>query len=150
MKVEIVPAEPSHIPIMLSCCREREREAYEELTHNKAETFLKSMIRDSAEAWSGFIDDEYACMLIISRGSILGDSATVYLQTCEAVDAHPFVFLRHSQIRLAELRKRYHYIHGVVQADNEQSIKWLRWLGFKFGEPEFFGDYLLRKFSMVS
>jgi hypothetical protein len=150
MIVSIIPATLDHVPIMLATCRERERAAYEEFTHNRAQEHLCQMIRNSAEAWTGFIDDDLVCLLIISRGSIIGDSVTVWLHTCVAADEHPLVFVRHSQKILAKLRERYHYIYGVVQADNEQSMRWLRWLGFQFDPPEVFNGYWLRKFSMVS
>jgi hypothetical protein len=109
-----------------------------------------SMLRHSAEAWVGKIDDEVACLWGVDQASLISSSAMIWLITTKVLEEHPFVFVRHSQIKLAELRKRYHYIHGVVQVENERSTRWLRWLGFKLSEPEMFGGYLLRKFSLVS
>lgn len=150
MKVEIVEARPEHIPQVLSICREFEREAYERLGIKETFTYLRGILRHSAEAWVGKIDDEVACLWGVDQGSLISSSAMVWLITTKVLDDHPFVFVRHSQIRLADLRKRYHYIHGVVQVENERSTKWLRWLGFKLSEPEMYGGYFLRKFSLVS
>jgi hypothetical protein len=146
MNVEIVPAGPQHIHPLLAACRERA--GFEKLGA-KAFDFLRQCIQNSAEAWAGFIDGNIACVWGISRGSMLGDSAFVWLNTTDELEKHPFVFVRHSQIRLAELRQRYHYIYGFVQVDNEPSVKWLRWLGFKLGDVEYVNGYVLRKFSMI-
>lgn len=150
MKVEIEEARPEHIPQVLSICRPFEQMALDKLGIEETFEYIRGMIKSSAEAWVGKIDDEIACLWGVDQRSIISSSAVIWLMTTKVLEDHPFVFVRHSQIRLAELRKRYHYIHGVVQVENERSVKWLRWLGFTLSEPEMFGGYMLKKFSMVS
>jgi hypothetical protein len=150
MNVVVVPAVHEHIDLILACCREREREAYEKIGHYEAQAHLIDALARAAEAWTGFVDDEIVCMWGIDRASILCPSAFVWLLTADSIRQHPFVFVRHSQIRLAELRKRYHYIHGVVDVSNTVSVKWLRWLGFQFSDVEFVNGYSIKRFSMVS
>jgi len=149
MKVEIRSARIADASKILEICRERERAAYESLGET-GKRFLKDLIRSSREAWTGLIDDEIVCLWGIERGSLLSDSAFIWLLTGTGVDKHPFAFVRHSQIRLADLRERYHYIHGYVQVDNETSVKWLKWLGFTLSDAEMVNGYAVRKFSMAS
>ncbi len=148
MTVEIVRATRGDVPKMLAVLRERERSAL--IESPGAVAYLEQALSQCAEAWTGYIDDQIVCMWGIDRGSMLTNSAFIWLVTCQGVDAHSFIFVRHSQKRLEDLKKRYSYIHGVVQADNEQSVRWLRWLGFQLGDAEFVNGYALRKFSMVS
>jgi hypothetical protein len=150
MNVEVVPATQAHIDLILACCREREREAYDKIGHEAARDHLTHALALAAEAWTGFVDGQIVCMWGIDRASILCPSAFVWLLTADSIRQHPFVFVRHSQIRLAELRKRYHYIHGVVDASNTVSVKWLRWLGFQFSDVEFVNGYSIKRFSMVN
>lgn len=147
MKVEIVPAGPEHIHPLLSACRDREQKGFE-ILGAKAFHFIRECIQKSSESWVGYIDGNLACMWGIHGGSILDNSAFIWLNTTDELHRHPFVFVRHSQIRLAELRQRYNFIYGYVQVDNEPSVKWLRWLGFKFGDVELKEGYMLRKFEM--
>ncbi len=147
MNVNIVRAKQDHIPKMLKVLRKREHDA---IATPEAVGYLKQALSHCVEAWTGYIDDKIVCMWGIDRGSMLTNSAFIWLVTCQGVDEHAFIFVRHSQRRLDDLRKRYSYIHGVVQADNEQSVRWLRWLGFQLGDAEFVNGYALRKFSLVS
>ncbi len=148
MTVEIVKAKKDDVPKMLTVLRERERNAI--VDSPTATAYLERALSQCAEAWTGYIDDQIVCMWGIDRGSMLTNSAYIWLVTCKGVDEHSFIFVRHSQRRLQELTKRDSFIHGIVQADNEQSIRWLRWLGFQLGDAEFVNGYVLRKFEMVS
>ncbi len=148
MKIEIIPATREHIPLVLATCRGREREQLMRLGA-RASDYVRQVIESSSEAWSGFIDDELACMWGVDHGTLIGNSARIWLAGTAAINEHPFAFVRHSQIRLAELRKRFHYIYGVVEVDNEQSMRWLRWLGFTLSPTEYVNGYALKKFSMV-
>jgi hypothetical protein len=147
VQVEIRKALSSDIDIILKNCREREREAYHRLGQG-SHTYLSSVLSQSAEAFSGLVDGEPCCMWGIVRGSLLSDSAFLWLITCYKIEEYPFTFIRRSQIWLADLRKRYHHIHGVVQADNLVSIKWLKWLGFSVYGFEFIEGYALKRFEM--
>lgn len=147
MNVEIIPAQQSHIRDILTCLRAREQEVY---SADDAIAHLQRALDYCAEAWSGYIDGQIVCMWGIDRGSMLTNAAYVWLVTAQGINEHPFTFVRHSQIRLEELKRRYSFIHGVVQADNVQSVRWLRWLGFQLGDVEFVSGYALRKFSMVT
>lgn len=148
MTVEVIRAKKSDVPKMLAVLRERERDALEATP--EAVAYLERALLQCAEAWTGYIDDQIVCMWGIDRGSMLTNSAFIWLVTCQGVDEHSFIFVRHSQKRLEDLKKRYSFIHGIVQADNEQSVRWLRWLGFQLGDVEFVNGYALRKFSMVA
>ncbi len=148
MTVEIVKAKKDDVPKMLAILRDREQDAIADSPDFV--NCLEKALSQCAEAWTGYIDDQIVCMWGIDRGSMLTNSAFIWLVTCKGVDEHSFIFVRHSQRRLEDLKRRYSFIHGIVQADNEQSIRWLRWLGFQLGDVEFINGHVLRKFEMVS
>jgi hypothetical protein len=147
VNVTIRPAQVGDVDIILANCREREREAYARLGQS-SHTYLASVLSQSAESFSGLVDGVPCCMWGVVRGSLLSDSAFLWLITCYMIEDYPFTFIRRSQIWLADLRKRYHYIHGVVQADNLVSVKWLKWLGFTVYGFEFIEGYALKRFEM--
>ena len=109
------------------------RSAY--ATDPKAERSLSSYILSSTEVWVGYADDEVACVCGLIAPTILSDRAYLWLITTSLVDEHTFLFVRHSQMWMKQLRKRYALITGDVDKHNERAQQWLRWLGADLGWP---------------
>jgi hypothetical protein len=126
MKVDIVPTAPQHVALLLANLRGE----FPEMT--ASHQLVSDEIAASTMAFSGFIDDEIACMWGIHARTILNDSIYLWLLTTKLVEDHPFVFVRHSQIMARELLKSYSKINGWVLKDNALAVKWLRWLGCTF------------------
>jgi hypothetical protein len=140
MNVEIIPAQLEHIPFIITGLRE---ELPPTINSYK---IIKEEMEGSTRAYSGFIDDEIACMWGIHARTILNDSVYLWLLTTKLVEDHPFVFVRHSQMVARELLKSYSRIEGWVWEKNTLSIKWLRWLGCELAylEPGVLGFELRR------
>lgn len=85
----------------------------------------------SNETWAGFYQDAIACLYGVWTASLLSDEAYLWLVTNDLVKAHPFVFVRHSQLVTQKLLKDHRLIHGHVHAGHINSIQWLEWLGVK-------------------
>lgn len=101
----------------------------------KAERSLASYIMTSNEVWVGYADDEVACVCGLISPSMLSDQAYLWLITTNLVDEHTFLFVRHSQLWIEQIRKRYSVITGDVFCDNDRAQRWLRWLGADLGYP---------------
>jgi hypothetical protein len=100
-----------------------------------AERSLASYMLASAEVWCGYADEEVACVCGLIAPTMLSDRAYLWLITTSLVDEHPFLFIRHSQLWMDVIRKRYALISGDVDIDNPRAQQWLRWLGADLGWP---------------
>ena len=130
MKVEIVKAEICHVVALLDNVREEFPSTID------SRGIMIEEIKLSTKAFSGFINDEIACIWGIHARTILNDSVYLWLLTTKLIEEHPFVFVRHSQIVARELLETYSKINGWVLKNNELSIKWLQWLGCTFIDEE--------------
>jgi hypothetical protein len=100
---------------------------------------MAACIKNSNEVWIGLVDGKVACTWGISLPTLLSDQAYLWLWTTDLVKEHPFVFIRRAQIVVERLSKEYNIVgHCLVGATN--SIRWLKWLDAKFGEPD--GDLI--------
>jgi hypothetical protein len=86
--------------------------------------------------WAGFVDDQLACAWGLVPPTLLSDSALLWLHTTPLVNDHRFVFVRRSQLAVAEMLRLYPIITGVTLANAEGSRKWIEWLGGTYGKCE--------------
>ena len=96
---------------------------------------LKECMRLSSFAWVGKVDFRIACIYGVIAPTLLSERAYLWLLTTDLVDKHRFLFIRHSQIVVTEMLKNYPTLIGHVEYGAERSIKWLRLLGARLGEP---------------
>lgn len=68
--------------------------------------------------------------------TLMSDHTYLWVHTNEKVKDHQFVFIRHSQIAIAEVLREWQVVHGHAVASAAKSIRWLKWLGAEFFEPE--------------
>lgn len=101
-----------------------------------AEYTLTECVTRSSEVQYGYVDDEVACMWGLIPPTLLSQTAYLWLLTTDLVDAHRFLFVRHSQRWLEETLKVYPVIVGSVAIDNHSARKWLSWLGAQFSTPD--------------
>lgn len=97
---------------------------------------LANCILSSQSTWAGVVDGEVACVWGVISPSLLSDQAYLWLLTTDLVDEHKFLLVRHAQIIVEDLLKEYRTIVGHVHAERPRSIKWLKMLGAKFGDPD--------------
>ena len=86
--------------------------------------------------WAGLIDDKLACLWGLIPPTLMSNQAYLWLYTTNAITGHEFVLVRHSQLVMEEMLKEYPTICGHAIAGADKSIRWLKWLGAKFGEPQ--------------
>lgn len=90
----------------------------------------------SVEIWIGSIGGELACIWGIIPPSLMSHQAYLWLYTTDVIKEHQFILVRHSQMVIEELLKEYDSIVGHAIVGSDKSIRWLKWLGAKFGSPQ--------------
>ena len=86
----------------------------------------------SSVLWTGFVDEEPACMWGLVPPTLLSDSAYLWLLITDLVKDHQFAFVRHSQIEIEKMLEVYPLIVGHCDRRNPASVRWLKWLGAVF------------------
>lgn len=91
----------------------------------------------SSSIWVGLIDEKLACIWGLIPPTLVSNQAYLWLYTTDVITEHQFVLVRHSQLVMEEILKRYKSVcgHVVTGHGDSKSIRWLKWLGAKFGEP---------------
>lgn len=105
------------------------------LTETESAIMQRCLVSTS-KLWVGFADGKLVCMWGVIAPTLLSERAYLWLHTTEAVHDHEFVFVRGSQRAVEKLRTQFVTIEGHVRVGADRSIRWLKWLGAKLGEPE--------------
>ena len=99
------------------------------------ETMQRSMT-NSSRVWVGSTDTDILCFWGLIPPSLLSDRAYLWLYTTPHMQAHQFMFIRHSQRMVEEMLQEFPLIVGHCVVGADKSIRWLRWLGAVFSEPQ--------------
>lgn len=99
------------------------------------ETIHRTM-RNSSRVWLGLDDDKVLCVYGLIPPTLLSDRAYLWLYTTKHFTSHVFVFVRHSQRVVAEMLQEFPTIVGHGHVGSAKSLRWLRWLGAEFHEPQ--------------
>lgn len=99
--------------------------------------FCQSM---SSECWTGYVDSKLICCWGLIPPTLLSNQAYLWMHCTPDIRDHKFLLVRHSQIVVAKMLERYPRIVGDCLLDASDSIRWLKWLGATFGEPQ--GAYI--------
>jgi hypothetical protein len=99
------------------------------------ETMQRTM-SNSSRVWIGFNDDAILCAFGLIPPTMLSNRAYLWLYTTHHMTEHVFVFIRHSQRMVQEMLQEFPVIVGHGTTDAPRSLRWLHWLGAKFGEPQ--------------
>lgn len=86
--------------------------------------------------WAGMVDGEFVCTWGLIPPTLLSTEAYLWLYCTEAIKDHEFIFVRWSQKAVEEMLERYPLLVGLASVDNARGIRWLKWLGAKFGVPQ--------------
>lgn len=97
---------------------------------------LLASLAGSEAAWAVLFDGEVGAMFGIGQRLPDGSAGCAWLLTGRAVSQHPMAFLRRSRGVLGELLERCGNLGNYVDARYTASVRWLRWLGAEFGQPE--------------
>lgn len=97
---------------------------------------MNRAVMNSHRVWIGEVDEKMVAFWGLIPPTLMSDTAYLWLYTTEHFHAHVFQFIRQSRLAVDEMLSHYPTIvgHGVV--GNARSLRWLRWLGAQFGEPQ--------------
>lgn len=103
------------------------------------ETMYRTMT-NSTRCWVGMDNGLVVAVWGLIPPTFLSDRAYLWLRTTEHLQGHIFQLIRHSQRAVQNILSEYPIIIGHGMVGNSRSLRWLRWLGAVFGEPQ--GNFL--------
>lgn len=99
---------------------------------NQKQTLWRSF-HSSIEAWAMDIDGEFAAVGGLG-GCFLSEVGEPWLYTTPAIEKYPFLALRVARAMIDTMAEITPRLEGYIFADYPQGIRFLRALGFSFGE----------------
>lgn len=103
------------------------------LTDREAGT-LEQYLTFSAKLYLGAIHGHLCCAWGLIPPTLLSDTAYLWLFSTPAIDEHKFLFVRTSQRVIEEMLQEWPVINGFCDHSNLRSMRWLKWLGARFGD----------------
>ncbi len=98
------------------------------------EDALAMSVGASFRAWEGTVQGEVVAYWGFAPISVLGDTAFVWMLSCEALSRNPMVVAIASRAIIANLLDLYPTLIAHVDLRYARAIRWLEWLGFLQGE----------------
>ena len=95
---------------------------------------LEEYLCFSAKLYLGSIHGRLCCAWGLIPPTLLSDTAYLWLFSTPAIDEHKFLFVRTSQRVIEEMLQQWPVINGFCDHSNLRSMRWLKWLGARFGD----------------
>lgn len=86
--------------------------------------------------YSAYLDGVVAAAWGLIPPTLLSESAYVWLLTTPLAERHKFLLVRYSQLFVEEMLKKFPELVGDVILPNDRAIRWIKWLGGEFREPQ--------------
>lgn len=91
----------------------------------------------ASSVWSlvAEVEGRVVCVFGVAPSDLLGDEAAPWMLCADGIEHNARAMLACSGRFLGEMRGQFETLANVVHADNRSAIRYLKWCGFKFGEP---------------
>lgn len=139
----VIPATAAHAAELAPRLREADvAEVRATAGYAPLEALERSLLA-STEAYALLLGGELAGLfgVVGLEGTVAGGYAggVIWLLGSDAIPLRRRAFLSLSRRMVAEFRTRYPVLFNYVDARNEASLRWLRWLGFEIAPAAPFG-----------
>ena len=134
-RIEIIPAEASHLEHIAAVLRQADRDEVTALTGRDVLSVVTESFERSSVCMVALVDGRPEVIFGAGDLSVLTRLGAPWLLGSDAIKKHRSVFLRLSRHWLEQLFERYSTLRNIVDCRNDVAIRWLRWLGFEFSAP---------------
>lgn len=137
--ITMLPAAEEDARELAPLLRTEDRAEIAALSGKDPAALLVESVRVSWEATTYRADGALICIGGVAPLSLIGSTGVPWLMGTDLVPKHRRAFMRHSREAMPRWLARYPTLRNVVDARYAEAIRWLRWLGFRFGEPVIVG-----------
>lgn len=108
---------------------------------------IRESLGKASHAWTWLVEGAPVCMWGIEPKSVMGGTAWAWFYSTEALTrCDKRTFLLGSRAMLGVLLSIYPHIEGFVDARFVASVRWIRKMGFRVGDPFEYGNVPFRHF----
>lgn len=133
--IEIVPARASHLRYLAANLRQSDLDEIDALSGASALSALSFSYRRASICMVALIDGKPEAIWGAGSLNVLAGSGSPWMVCSDRATDDLRFFLRMSVDWRDQLLSRYSVLRNVVDCRNAKSIRWLKWLGFKFSAP---------------
>lgn len=107
-------------------------------------------VEESDYSTVALIGDEPVAVFGLALHGILGRTGVPWMLGTDGVVKHKRVFVPNSRVVVSNMLDVAPSLYNYAHAENAVSIRWLKWLGFKFEDAAPYGPHgeLFHRFSM--
>ena len=132
MRVEILPAEASHIVAMQGRFRPADIAELWAAAHRTPEECLRLGLESSVLAWTAFFDGVPVAMLGVTPAALVAAIGCPWMVGTVELDRQAYAIMRHCRGPLVRMLRTFPHLVNFVDARNTRAIRWLQVLGFEF------------------
>ena len=136
---EVLPIEPEDIAVILRDVRQADIDEIVEGLGVSLENELADGIAGSLNARKIVVDGHIVAIFGDAVHSVLGSIGVPWLISTVHVERHARAFLKVCKPEVQGMLTRHRHLFNYVDARNTAAIRWLKWLGFDFGEAVPYG-----------
>lgn len=136
-RAEVLPLTAADIDAILPDIRQADRDEIEGALHIPMRQALADALADHCKASKIVVDG--AVVAVFGDSTHSTEIGVPWLISTRHVERFPRAFLQVCKPEVAEMLTRHPLLLNYVDARNQAAIRWLRWLGFTFCEPEPYG-----------
>lgn len=100
---------------------------------------LRSGMIGSEDCKVGTADGVPFCIYGVRKPSHLSDHGIIWMLGTTEIDKHVMKFGRECGKEVKEMIGNLRLVENYCHIENRKTIVWLKWLGFKFEEPQVYG-----------
>lgn len=147
--IEVRPITPEAIDELLAGLRPIDRLEMDCMMPGDQRDGLIRMAERARRSRAAYIGGDLVGIFGISTEGILSNTGCPWLLATTAIEPHKRVLVEGSPVALDWLAQDFTRLWNVVSIENRAAIRWLRWLGFEFGDrPVLVRGHAFRHFWM--
>lgn len=150
--IEIRKPTDRDIRILVENMREADKEELRAYFSDNYDFIVKTSVKYSRDAWAVVVNGKLLFICGVGLTSMIGNIGCPWLLGTDHIASYPIEFFKQSKKILGEMMLDYDTLTNHVYVKNDNAIRYLKRLGFKFSEPEPHGanGELFYPFAMVA
>ena len=133
---KLIPLTKEHLPHLIENLREWDKKELQSFRDVTVEEGLTELLEtEGSQVWiSPKGNPCVVCGLVPHED--FNDVGVPFLLATEEFYTYTRLFARESKLWIQQAKEKYPVLFNCVASDNTKAIRWLKWLGFSFGERE--------------
>lgn len=131
---KLIPLQREHLPHLIANLREWDRKELQSFRDISIEDALTELLDEHSQVWVSPKGNPCVVCGLVAHKTEAGVGVP-YLLATEEFYEYTRLFARESKLWVQDAQQQYPLLYNLVAADNTKAVRWLKWLGFFFGDP---------------